>query len=131
MKKTDTGGLFACEDPVADGERAARGDVSPTGPIFGAKMRWPTGKAAEIEREILVQAELPDGVWEGQRALGEGSRRTLRLLATDLKVTPHGEEAGALSVHFVLPKGGYATTLLACVVTLHTDAIQEEEMVAE
>ena len=47
-------GIFLCEDPVVDGERARRGEIRPTGPIFGVKMRWPEGRPAEIEREILV-----------------------------------------------------------------------------
>jgi tRNA pseudouridine13 synthase len=131
VKKTDTGGLFLCTDPRADEERAARGEISPTGPIFGAKMRWPEGKPAEIEREILERATAGIDPWERHRALGEGTRRPLRLLASELRVENAGEHPDALSVHFVLPKGGYATTLLACVVTLYKDATQEEEMAAE
>ena len=49
------------------------------------------------------------------RQAGEGTRRPLRLVASDLAWSRTGD---AVSVSFVLPKGGYATTLLESVCTL-------------
>ncbi|HVY45649.1 MAG TPA: tRNA pseudouridine(13) synthase TruD, partial [Minicystis sp.] len=47
-KKTDTGGLFVVPPDGPDAEDAARrgdaGLLHPTGPMFGAKMRWPEGR---------------------------------------------------------------------------------------
>lgn len=34
LRKEESGGLFLCEDPVIDGERAKTFEVSPTGPIY-------------------------------------------------------------------------------------------------
>ncbi|MEJ7735122.1 MAG: tRNA pseudouridine(13) synthase TruD, partial [Polyangiaceae bacterium] len=46
------------------------------------------------------------------RGAGEGTRRPLRMMVSELAVTAAGSDAGSLEVSFVLPKGGYATTVL-------------------
>jgi tRNA pseudouridine13 synthase len=130
LKKHATGGLFCCSEPDRDVERAASGELSPTGPMFGVDMRWPEGKPAEIEREVLESVG-GMAVFERNKSLGQGTRRSLRLLPSELVVDPVPEDPGALCVRFVLPKGGYATTLLACAVQLSEDSTSEEEMVAE
>ena len=121
LRKSDSGGIFLCEDAKADGERAARGEISPTGPMFGAKMRWPEGKPAMIEREILVSATGSDDPFSSHHTLGEGSRRPFVLRAVEMTVDKIMTEQTALLVRFVLPKGGYATTLLGYVVRLHEE----------
>lgn len=113
LKKADTGGIFLCTDPETDRERARRGELSPTGPIFGAKMRWPEGEPAHIEREILLREAGAQDAFDRNRHLGEGSRRPLRLMPEELRVEAVAEDAQSLRITFVLPKGGYATTVLA------------------
>jgi len=119
MKKHDTGGIFMCTDVDECSERARRGEICPTGPIFGAKMRWPEGEPARIERDVLAEMAGDPSLFDEHRALGEGSRRPFTLRAEELSVEKVEEHAGALRVHFVLPKGCYATTLLASSVALH------------
>ena len=121
LRKSDSGGIFLCVDEKTDGDRAARGEVSPTGPIFGAKMRWPEGKPAMIEREILAAATGSDDPFSRHHTLGEGSRRPFVLRAVELTVEKIIAEQTALRVRFVLPKGGYATTLLGFAVRLHEE----------
>lgn len=126
LKKEDTGGIFLCTDVQADRERADRGELCPTGPIVGARMRSPEGEVKELEDRIA--APFLEGVdLERARTLGEGTRRALRLRVTACSVAevmnskgvPGGDEndnreqGGALRVQFVLPKGAYATTVLA------------------
>jgi tRNA pseudouridine13 synthase len=123
IKKTDTGGLFLCTDPEADEARASRGEIAPTGPIFGAKMRWPEGEPARIEREMLKECVGDEGAFDAHRALGEGSRRSLVLRVDELVVERLREDPGAVRVLFVLPKGGYATTLLNHAVALHEPTV--------
>jgi tRNA pseudouridine13 synthase len=123
LKKRDTGGIFACTDVDECAERAGRGEVCPTGPIFGAKMRWPEGEPARIEREVLADMAGGPTLFDDHRALGEGSRRPLTLYADELVVERMKEHDDALRVHFVLPKGGYATTLLACAVALQEPTV--------
>jgi tRNA pseudouridine13 synthase len=119
LKKRDTGGIFTCTDVDECAARAERGEICPTGPIFGAKMRWPEGEPERLEREVLAEMAGGPAIFEDHRALGEGSRRPLTLYADELVVERLKEHDDALRVQFVLPKGGYATTLLACAVALH------------
>lgn len=118
LKKEDTGGLFVCADVQADRERAARGEVCPTGPILGDRMRQPEREALALEQRIA--APFIEGIdLKRARSLGEGTRRALRLRVTDtfaeLMNSAHesGEQGSALRVRFVLPKGAYATTVLS------------------
>ncbi|HKQ68746.1 MAG TPA: tRNA pseudouridine(13) synthase TruD [Polyangiaceae bacterium] len=151
MKKTDTGGLFLCDDREGDTLRAERREICPTGPIYGVKMRWPEGEPLAIERAVLEAATGQAGgvnPFEANGALGEGSRRPFVLhpielavesvdepTKADAKIAVNGggseqmrhsgvhEGQDALRVLFVLPKGGYATTLLNCAVALHEETV--------
>ncbi|WP_437604528.1 tRNA pseudouridine(13) synthase TruD [Sorangium sp. So ce834] len=135
-KKRDTGGLFLVplEGPeVADAEaRAAALSISATGPMFGRKMRWPEGAPGALEREVLTAAIGDPRKLDAFAHAGEGTRRPLRLEVDGLAVSAAEEAASAgapepagargagqgIVVSFVLPKGGYATTVLGRVFRL-------------
>ena len=142
-KKHDTGGLFdvPIEGPELEDARAraAALAISATGPIFGAKMRAAQGLPGTMEREALQsslggEVKDPDGLLAAFRHLGEGTRRSLRMQVTDLHVEAGAEDratsspdlggnvtrSGVLTVRFVLPKGGYATTVLGRACRLST-----------
>jgi tRNA pseudouridine13 synthase len=106
-KKTDTGGIFEVEDEAAESERFREGAITYTGPIYGAKMRWATGKPGDLEREVLVSKEV--SVENLNRARLNGSRRAARLSVPDLTIEEHPR---GLCFIFSLPKGSYATTLM-------------------
>jgi tRNA pseudouridine13 synthase len=116
LKLRSSGGLFVCTAVQTDRERATRGEVSPTGPIIGARMHWPEGAPGELERRLAGAMLSGEFDLERTRRLGEGSRRALRMWVADLRWeiveddTRH--EAAGVRVYFVLPKGGYATTVL-------------------
>lgn len=132
LKKEETGGMFVCTDVQLDRERAASGELCPTGPIIGDKMRQPEADALALETRILEP--FIEGIdLHRARSLGEGTRRPLRLRVTDLRHTSsidEGSKAGpsvgqaAIAVQFVLPKGAYATTVLSHVFDV-TDAGRE------
>jgi tRNA pseudouridine13 synthase len=124
-KKHDTGGLFTVplSGPELDDARARAeaGALSATGPMFGAKMRWPEGEPAALEREVLstVSGGAPGepSPFDRFRHLGEGTRRPLRLFVSEMTSEvrgpdPSGEGRSIVVARFVLPKGGYATTVL-------------------
>jgi tRNA pseudouridine13 synthase len=123
-KKHDSGGMFlvAAGGPDLDDavRRAERLEISATGPMFGASMRWPEGRPAAIERDVLTEGFGDEARLRELAHLGEGTRRPLRLLPGELVVD--GSEPGRLVVGFVLPKGGYATTVLGAVCRLVTPA---------
>jgi tRNA pseudouridine13 synthase len=108
MKKLDTGGLFTCEDPAADGPRVARFEISPAGPMFGHKLRPAAGEALAREASILAA----DGMALADFARGggeaEGTRRAARL-RVEVAVEP---VEGGYRASFELPKGSYATVLM-------------------
>lgn len=120
-QKHDSGGVFLVAEagPELDDakRRAAEGRLSATGPMFGAKMKRPAGEVAAMERAIL-EAALPDvSVLDRYKKLGKGTRRTLRLWVDELSWEPNPAE-DSLTVRFVLPQGGYATTVLGDVFDL-------------
>ncbi len=120
LKRHDSGGLFVCTDVQADRERAARGELSPTGPLFGPKMMRPVGDAGRLE-QIVTDAIVGDiADLEARSAgLGDGTRRPLRLWVTDLTVDVDStelQEHPSCVVCFVLSKGAFATTVLDQVV---------------
>ena len=111
-QKSDTGGLFEVgADDLEDAQRrCVERLLSATGPMFGSKMRRAGGAVGELERAVLEEVGV---AWEGLAAfskLGEGTRRSLRLLVSELTWENSSE---GLLVRFVLPKGGYATTVLS------------------
>lgn len=119
LEKTDSGGMFVCKDPQVDGERAARGEVVPTGPMLGPKMVQPEAVVAELEAEVaasLLGADEVVSLLTNASGLGEGTRRPLVLPVKELHVEPilpsGGEQRGGCRVYFVIPKGAYATTVL-------------------
>jgi tRNA pseudouridine13 synthase len=124
LKLRTSGGLFLCADVQTDRARAASGELSPTGPIVGQEMRWPEGAPAELERRIAATT-LGEGFDLGRtRRLGEGSRRALRIWVDELRWEALDDDTGhptaCVRVYFVLPKGAYATTVLASVFPVQT-----------
>lgn len=122
LKLRSSGGLFLCTDPDADGPRASAGEVSPTGPMVGTGMRWPEGVPLALERRLTDATLGADFDLSRTRRLGEGTRRALRMWVQDLRWEPGNSNAGhapdCFRVYFVLPKGGYATTVLGAVFAL-------------
>ena len=104
-----SGGLFQVEDPVAEQPRSDAFEISPTGPVFGRRMRWPGGAVAERERELLRRAGLePDGLdFGGVRA--RGTRRALRMRPEQARLERVGGDA---QLAFRLVPGGYATVVV-------------------
>ncbi|MCX7806904.1 MAG: tRNA pseudouridine(13) synthase TruD, partial [Planctomycetota bacterium] len=105
-----SGAVFRVEDPSGERHRLEALEISPTGPLFGAKMLQPEGKPGDIESSILAEYGLT-----GDNFLGRwsrhlpGERRPLRvpLSDPDAKITPEGIE-----LRFALPPGSYATSVL-------------------
>ncbi len=113
-KKTDSGGVFSVVDAVAECPRAARGEISATGPLFGYRVQLAGGEPGRIERAVLDEAGLTADDWRRAGAHKvKGTRRTLRFLPADLAVTTDRDDAGpCLRVRLTAPPGTYATVVL-------------------
>lgn len=116
------GGLFDCADPAADEPRLLAGEIVPTGPMFGDRMRRPPdGSPADArEAQILEAAGLPADGFARVRALAEGTRRDAAVPLGDAAVAPADD--GTLEVAFTLPGGAYATTVMREVMKTEPDA---------
>ena len=112
-----SGGIFTSENLDDERARAAALEICPTGPMPGAKMKLPTGAALALEQAITAKVFGTDFDFARTSSLGEGTRRPLRMLVSEMKVEKidraEDQGVGALRVYFVLPKGAYATTVLA------------------
>jgi tRNA pseudouridine13 synthase len=108
MKKLDTGGLFTCEDPAADGPRVARFEISPAGPMFGHKLRPAAGEALAREERILAADGMTLAAFARGGGEAEGTRRAARL-RVEVLLEPL---EGGYRATFELPKGTYATVVM-------------------
>jgi tRNA pseudouridine13 synthase len=111
LEKTDTGGRFATTDPAVDQARLDRGEIAPTGPMFGHAMRCPEEGSEASARELAILAAeglaLPD--FASVARLAEGTRRAAGVPVNDPRV--RGIEDGVL-VEFALAPGAYATVVM-------------------
>jgi len=106
-----SGGLFVVEDSVRENARADLFEISPTGPLFGTKMKAPAGCVAERESAILRAQGIPPTA-ELRPPTGirlRGSRRALRVPLVEFSGNFEDE---ALRLRFELPAGSYATVLV-------------------
>jgi tRNA pseudouridine13 synthase len=107
-----SGGLFLITDAAAESARAETIEISPTGPIFGAKMRQPTGEVRALEEAVWSDYGLPSwGDLAPPRGLSvDGTRRALRVPVTSPSLRQ--VEDDAIELRFELPAGSYATVLI-------------------
>ncbi len=102
--------VFYVQDPAVEQPRAAHFEISPTGPIFGYKMIQPTGQQGRLEAAVLAAEGLDlDAFRVGDGIKARGERRALRFPVHE----PELWYDGGIMLRFWLPRGCYATTLLA------------------
>ncbi len=80
-----------------------------TGPLYGARMRWPRAAALALEAGILREDGLPEDALDRVAHVIPGSRRPLWITLDDAKIE-HAEDGFVLRVS--LPPGSYATAVL-------------------
>lgn len=115
LAKTNSGGLFTCHDPAVDQPRLDAREVVTTGPMFGERMRAAEGEALALEALALQESGIDPALFATWSRLGEGTRRPLALFPEELTVRDpqEGEDPCSMVLNFVLPKGAYATSVLA------------------
>jgi len=105
------GACFLVTDPAAEQPRADTFEISPTAPLFGYKTKLANGKSGQVEQALLDQEDL---TLESFRLSGglamDGERRPMRVPIHAPEATMHDDD---LLISFSLPKGSFATTVLA------------------
>ena len=104
-----TGGMFLVEDAAVEQPRCDRWEISPTGPMFGKKLKASGGETAEAERAAAAALGVTPEDFAGET----GGRRTMRVRPTDTTLAAGSDDDGGhITVAFTLPAGSFATTLL-------------------
>ena len=105
------GACFLVTDPAAEQPRADSFEISPTAPLFGCKTKLAEGQAGQLEQELLDAEGLTLESFNLPGGLAmDGERRPLRVPIQGAEAITDGED---LLVSFSLPKGSFATTVLA------------------
>jgi tRNA pseudouridine13 synthase len=108
--KIDSGGQFVSTEPEHDQRRVDVGEIAPTGPMWGPRMRCADAAAGALEAEILTQCGLLPEDIAALGPLAEGTRRALFVQIQELAI--EGYKDSSLVVTFTLPPGSYATGVL-------------------
>ncbi|QDT38709.1 tRNA pseudouridine(13) synthase TruD [Stratiformator vulcanicus] len=117
--KVDSGGPFVVQDVDAEQHRFDEGEIVPTGPISGPKMRSPQSDAATLETAVLDEFGLTSEDFRRFPKLTTGTRRPLMVRVKDLEIEPVSD---GTKFQFMLPPGSYATVLMSQFITSETTA---------
>jgi tRNA pseudouridine13 synthase len=109
LKKHETGGEFVCAEPEVDQPRVEAFEVSPTGPLFGPKMRRAEGEVGALEQALLDEEGIALEVFDAGGGETLGARRFFRVFLGEPKLELDTETA---RLSFSLPAGSYATVVL-------------------
>jgi tRNA pseudouridine13 synthase len=112
--KHENGAAFLVETPEADQPRADRFEISPTGPLFGKKMKAPAHAVADLEARILESSGISlDALPKKGPLRCQGGRRPLRFRPESPGVKTGRDDRGPfLELSVALRAGCYATSLL-------------------
>lgn len=119
--KHENNAVFAVEQSMIDSgeltERLQRIEISPSGPMWGAGMLRPKGRADEIEVRMLAGLGVtPDDLAKHAERTGEplaGERRPLRVPLMYPSVEGGSDENGVyIKCSFELPPGSFATVVM-------------------
>ena len=104
------GAPFLVENATVEQPRADAFEISPSGPIFGYKMRQPAGAVQMLELSLLAEEGVKPAAFRKVAGIRlPGTRRPLRMQMELHQVM--AVEVG-LRLCFTLPAGGYATVVL-------------------
>ena len=109
--KHDNNAPFLVADATIEQPRADAFEISPSGPIFGYKMRLPTGDVLTLETSLLADEGVRLEAF--RKVVGirlPGTRRPLRMPMQLHEVS--AIDGVGVRLGFTLPAGGYATVVL-------------------
>ena len=123
--KHDNGAVFAVDEHInehpaeraAVDERSARIEISPSGPMWGPRMKRASGTVDAIELSELERADVNPALLEVFNSTSRldipGARRPLRIPVIDPEVEAGVDEHGPfIRCAFELPAGSFATVVM-------------------
>lgn len=106
------GAVFRVERLEDEQPRADAQEISPSGPLYGYRMTWPTGEPGRREAALLEAEGLSEDAFRSGLRV-KGGRRPLRFPLKDADIRLGADQRGPyLELTFTLPPGCYATALL-------------------
>lgn len=121
----DKGACFSVEDPQIEQPRADRFEISPSGPLFGTKIRLATAQAGILEESLLTKEGLSAQSFHLPAGLSmEGARRPLRVALQQLHID---ESEQGLRLEFFLERGSYATSVLREIMKNEEDQLPQAD----
>lgn len=106
------------DDPETEG-RLGRLEISPSGPMWGTRMRHAEGTVAAVELDALRATGVDGDAIERFAGAGgeiEGGRKPLRVPVIDPEVEGGADEHGMyVRCAFELPRGAFATSVMAAI----------------
>ena len=109
--KHSNGASFKVTDPDIEQPRADLFEISPTAPMYGYKVTLATGQAGLLEESLLDKEQLKlESFRLGTGLAMPGERRPLRVPIKEVRLEQQGKQ---LELSFALPKGSFATAVLA------------------
>lgn len=101
--------VFEVADVDVEQRRFRAGEILITGPMFGVKMRGPSGEPQEIELDALAKRDLRVGQFAAWKSVAPGGRRPLAVFPDFHDIKQDGD---TLQVEMTLPTGCFATVVL-------------------
>ncbi len=93
--------------------RTASFEISPTGPLWGKKMRLPSGDVLALEQTILSSLDMSDKHLSSMKQFAQGARRPLRVQANNPEISSGLDAEGQyIELGFDLPAGSFATVVV-------------------
>jgi tRNA pseudouridine13 synthase len=93
--------------------RSASFEISPTGPLWGKKMRQPSGDAFALEQEILSSWGIHNEHLASMKKFAQGARRPLRVKVSNPAISLGEDSVGQyFELTFELPAGSFATVVV-------------------
>lgn len=87
--------------------------LSPSGPLWGSKMRMPSGAVLQLEQEVLSSFGVTEAHLDQMKKMASGARRPLRVPVEQHSITSDTDSDGEyIEVTFELPAGSFATVLV-------------------
>ena len=99
-------------------ERVRSFAISPSGPLWGEKMRLPSAEVLELEQSVLSSFGVNEAHLSQMKKIAKGARRPLRVQVgnpiASMGSVSNGDFVG---VEFDLPSGSYATVVIQYLLT--------------
>ncbi len=111
--KHDSRACFDVTHPTDDQPRCDNLEISPSGPMWGAKMKRASGDIGQNELQALTNTGVTENGLNSSYYKPSGARRPYRIPITNPDIVASADERGPfIQLAFDLPRGSFATIIM-------------------